>query len=60
MIMDMIREIPGPLGRLEEAAGQGRLGVSQSIRGRVADLGGTTTLDTGPWGTEWEFVVPHR
>jgi signal transduction histidine kinase len=47
-------------GRLEEAAGQGRLGVSQSIRGRVADLGGTTILDTGPWGTEWEFVVPLR
>ena len=39
---------------------QGRLGVSQSIRGRVADLGGTATLDTGPWGTEWEFVVPRR
>lgn len=54
-------EGPGiPDGRLEEAAGQGRLGVSQSIRGRVVDLGGTTTLDTGPWGTEWELVVPLR
>ena len=53
-------EGPGiPPGRLEEAATQGRLGVSQSIRGRVADLGGTATLDTGPWGTEWEFDVPR-
>ena len=34
-------------GRLEEAAGQGRLGVSQSIRGRVADLGGTTPSTPG-------------
>jgi len=32
-----------------------RMGVSRSIRGRVADLGGTLTLDTGPGrGTEWE------
>jgi signal transduction histidine kinase len=29
--------------------------VSRSIRGRVADLGATLTLDTGPGrGTEWE------
>ena len=46
-------------GRLDEAAAQGRLGVSQSIRGRVGDLGGSATLDTGPWGTEWEFAVPR-
>ena len=45
--------------RLDEAAAQGRLGVSQSIRGRVRDLGGSATLDTGPWGTEWEFAVPR-
>ncbi|HEY3688887.1 MAG TPA: DUF5931 domain-containing protein [Pseudonocardiaceae bacterium] len=33
----------------------GRMGVSRSIRGRVADLGATLTLDTGPGrGTEWE------
>jgi signal transduction histidine kinase len=31
------------------------MGVSRSIRGRVADLGATVTLDTGPGrGTEWE------
>jgi len=52
-------EGPGiPDGRLERAAADGRLGVAQSIRGRVTDLGGTATLTTGPSGTEWEFVVP--
>ena len=51
---------PGiPTGRLDEAALQGRLGVSESIRGRIADLGGTATLVTGSFGTEWEFVVPR-
>lgn len=52
-------EGPGiPQGRLDEAAGQGRLGVAESIRGRLADLGGTATLHTGEFGTEWELVVP--
>ena len=46
--------------RLSEAEGQGRLGVSQSIRARLAELGGTATLDTGPHGTEWELSVPRR
>ncbi|HET6165939.1 MAG TPA: DUF5931 domain-containing protein [Marmoricola sp.] len=51
---------PGiPAGRLEEAASQGRLGVAESIRGRIADLGGTAELVTGAFGTEWEFVVPR-
>ncbi|WP_284534281.1 MacS family sensor histidine kinase [Nocardioides sp. T2.26MG-1] len=45
-------------GRLEEAAAQGRLGVTASVRGRVADLGGTAELTTGSFGTEWELVVP--
>jgi signal transduction histidine kinase len=41
--------------RLAEAESSGRMGVSRSIRGRVADLGGTLTLDSGPGrGTEWE------
>ncbi len=54
-------EGPGiPDGRLEEAAAEGRLGVSGSICGRVADLGGTATLATGPTGTEWEIIVPVR
>lgn len=53
-------EGPGiPVGRLEQAAADGRLGVSQSIRGRIADLGGTATLTSGPTGTEWEIVVPR-
>jgi len=42
-------------GHLVEAETQGRMGVARSIRGRVADLGGTLSLDTGPGrGTEWE------
>ncbi|MGH3693308.1 MAG: MacS family sensor histidine kinase [Pseudonocardiaceae bacterium] len=40
---------------LADAESGGRMGVSRSIRGRVADLGGTLTLDTGPGrGTGWE------
>lgn len=46
-------------GRLQAAARDGRLGVSQSIRGRMDDLGGTATLTTGPDGTEWELTVPR-
>ena len=42
-------------GQLAEAERAGRMGVSRSIRGRVADLGGTLTLGTSPGrGTEWE------
>lgn len=53
-------EGPGiPAGRLEAAAADGRLGVSQSIRGRLADLGGTARLTSGADGTEWEFTVPR-
>ena len=53
-------EGPGiPEGRLEAAAVDGRLGVSQSIRGRVEDLGGTARLTTGADGTEWEISVPR-
>jgi signal transduction histidine kinase len=51
---------PGiPPGRLETAAAEGRLGVAQSIRGRMADLGGTASLDTGSRGTEWELSLPR-
>ncbi|MDQ3616553.1 MAG: DUF5931 domain-containing protein [Actinomycetota bacterium] len=51
---------PGiPEGRLESAAAEGRLGVSESIRGRVGDLGGTAVLVTAPGeGTEWELTFP--
>jgi signal transduction histidine kinase len=49
-------EGPGiPAGRLEEAEREGRLGVSSSIRGRVAELGGEAKLTTGRHGTEWEI-----
>lgn len=52
-----------PEGRLPAAITEGRLGVAGSIRGRVEELGGTATLTTGDWGTEWEFTLPvlqHR
>ncbi|WP_237111456.1 DUF5931 domain-containing protein [Nocardioides sp. WS12] len=53
-------EGPGiPDGRLEQAAQQGRLGVLESIRGRIRDLGGEATLDSGSYGTEWTFAVPR-
>ncbi|MFC7594274.1 MacS family sensor histidine kinase [Terrabacter sp. GCM10028922] len=48
-------------GRLEEAVGQGRLGVSSSIRGRAADLGGTATITSGAnGGTTVELRIPNR
>jgi signal transduction histidine kinase len=52
-------EGPGiPAGRLDQAAAQGRLGVAQSIRGRLADLGGTATITSAPGqGTEVELRV---
>ena len=52
---------PGiPAGRLEQAARDGRLGVAQSIRGRVEDLGGTVCVESTPGqGTEVELRVPR-
>lgn len=52
---------PGiPAGRLAQAAAQGRLGASQSIRGRIESLGGTAVLETSPGeGTEWELRLPR-
>ncbi|WP_423790573.1 ATP-binding protein [Micromonospora globispora] len=54
-------EGPGiPEGRLAEAAVQGRLGVAQSIRGRVAGLGGEVRIVSVPGaGTEIELSVPR-
>ncbi|MEO8750016.1 MAG: DUF5931 domain-containing protein [Allobranchiibius sp.] len=48
---------PGiPQGRLAQARAQGRMGVADSIEGRVRALGGTAVLETGPdMGTEWEI-----
>ncbi|GAA2732627.1 MacS family sensor histidine kinase [Actinocorallia aurantiaca] len=52
---------PGiPEGRLEAAERDGRLGFSQSVRGRVRDLGGTVEIFSTPGaGTELELVVPR-
>jgi signal transduction histidine kinase len=48
---------PGiPAGRLAEALGQGRLGVAQSIRGRISELGGSVEIVSVPGeGTEVEL-----
>ena len=48
------------LSRPLQAAGAGRLGLAQSIRGRVADLGGETVITSAPGeGTEIELRVPR-
>jgi len=47
-------------GRLEQAAAQGRLGVAQSVQGRLRDLGGSATVTSIPGqGTEVELRVPR-
>ncbi|MDH2429446.1 DUF5931 domain-containing protein [Sphaerisporangium sp. TRM90804] len=53
-------EGPGiPPGRLEEARAAGRLGVAQSMRGRLANVGGTVRFLSVPGqGTEVELSVP--
>ncbi|MFF3497612.1 MacS family sensor histidine kinase [Streptomyces sp. NPDC003247] len=53
---------PGiPEGRLAQAEGEGRLGVAQSIRGRLRDLGGSAELVSTPGqGTEVELTVPKK
>lgn len=51
-----------PPGRLAEAESEGRMGVSRSITGRIAALGGTAELLTAGAvgdGTEWEFRIPR-
>jgi len=46
--------------RLAEASAQGRLGVAQSIQGRIVDLRGTVRINSVPEeGTEVEFIVPR-
>ncbi len=50
---------PGfPSGRLDQAAREGRLGVAQSIVGRMRDIGGTASV-TSHDGTEVELRVPR-
>ncbi|AZM45589.1 sensor histidine kinase [Streptomyces sp. WAC 06738] len=53
-------EGPGiPRGRLAAAEAEGRLGVAQSIRGRLRDLGGTAEwVSTPGQGTEVELRLP--
>ena len=47
-------------GRLEQAAAEGRVGISKSIVGRLQALSGTATLTSDPaGGTEWELTVPR-
>jgi signal transduction histidine kinase len=52
---------PGiPAGRLAQAAAEGRLGVSQSISGRIRDLGGSADISSTPGaGTEVRLRVPR-
>ncbi|MFG2993054.1 MacS family sensor histidine kinase [Streptomyces sp. NPDC048257] len=52
---------PGiPAGRLDQAEGEGRMGVALSIRGRLRDLGGSADLVSVPGqGTEVELKVPR-
>ena len=48
-------------GRLPQAVAAGRMGVEQSIVGRLRALSGTALLTTAPGaGTEWELTVPRR
>ena len=60
VVVSVRDEGPGiPDGRLDEACAEGRLGVSESICGRMEDLGGTAKLVSIPGqGTEWELTVP--
>jgi signal transduction histidine kinase len=60
VVVSVRDEGPGiPAGRLEAAADDGRLGVAESIRGRIRDLGGTAEVTSGSYGTEWELTVPR-
>jgi signal transduction histidine kinase len=48
-------------GRLTAAEHEGRLGVAQSIRGRLRDLGGSAVVGSVPGqGTEVELRLPRR
>lgn len=43
-------------GRMAAAEMEGRMGIAGSLRGRIAELGGTATLETAPGeGVEWEL-----
>lgn len=47
-------------GRVAAAEREGRMGIARSLRGRIAELGGTVTLETAPGeGVEWELRIPR-
>lgn len=48
-------------GRVDDAEREGRMGIARSLRGRIAELGGTVGLETAPGeGVEWELRVPRE
>lgn len=48
-------------GRLADAAADGRMGVANSIRGRMSDLGGTAVIESRPGaGTRLELTVSKK
>lgn len=61
VIVSVRDEGPGiPPGRLEQAAAEGRLGVAQSIQGRIRDLGGVVAITSATGtGTEVELRLPR-
>ncbi|GII53842.1 histidine kinase [Planotetraspora thailandica] len=59
VVVSVRDEGPGiPEGRLEQAEADGRMGIARSIRGRMADLGGTASITSSGTGTEIELSVP--
>lgn len=51
--------VGGTAAAFAGAADRGRLGVQESIYGRIRDLGGVAKLRTTPGrGVEWEFRIP--
>lgn len=48
-------------GRLEQAHAEGRMGVSQSIEGRLTDVGGSASVSSRPSeGVLVELYLPHQ
>ncbi|WP_420175758.1 MacS family sensor histidine kinase [Luteococcus sp. OSA5] len=45
--------------QLDQAIGSGRLGINESILGRIGDIGGVAVARSHPdRGVEWEFRIP--
>ena len=62
VVVSVRDEGPGIDGdRLEVARSEGRLGVTESICGRLSAVGGSARLTTAPGqGVEWELSVPRE